>query len=101
MILGFEFKTNTEPFAVYSLINSFSTCLVMVIESEVTNLAAFRWYFVGACCIAIGSQLVIITIFKFKYVKETEKSQDNRINNASTLDLELDESDRTSMNLLS
>lgn len=37
MILGFEFETNTEPFACYSLVNSLVTSGAIFVASEVTK----------------------------------------------------------------
>ena len=46
LILGFEFKTNTEPFAVFRLLWALGNCLVLLLATAVTSLAGFRWFFI-------------------------------------------------------
>ena len=66
MILGFEFETNTEPFAVYNMVNSFIVSMFVFISSEISNKAGFRAFFIGTGTFALISQFIIISMFKFK-----------------------------------
>jgi predicted MFS family arabinose efflux permease len=55
LILGFEFKTNTEPFAVYRLVSSLTVSMITLVQSGVTTTPRFFTYFLFCCAFNLFS----------------------------------------------
>ena len=65
-MLGFEFLTSVEPFAIYRLYSSFGICIGMALEAQLESLQAYRYYFLICFIITLASQSVMAFGFNFK-----------------------------------
>jgi predicted MFS family arabinose efflux permease len=76
IVLGFEFRTNTEPFAIYRLLNSLAISATMAAQSFLDSLPLYRYFF-SACFLAtMAAQSVMGFIFQFQNRKTQRATQE-------------------------
>lgn len=66
LVMGNEFDTLMEPFAIFRLYNSLGIAATMTVISFITTISAYRIFLIACLVISIGSQAVMIFWFPFR-----------------------------------
>jgi hypothetical protein len=87
IVLGFEFRTNVEPFAIYRLLNSLAICFAMAAEAQLSSLSGYRLFFIFSFLVTLGAQAIMAFSFTFKN-RVTSKDKEEAIPPVASCELE-------------